>query len=209
MEVIRKLSAAYMVAVAVVVAVWFIVNSFFVDSFNVLNVWYALDVLMLIGLALALIFNYDRKRKEGKREPGEAVSRRYLEVNAAFYLTAGIAILFLHSWFSLLALGDERSLGLGSDLGLKPPGLGSSGRWWTPCFRWSSASPAAQYGGSRRAESYERSYSQSGVQGAALFLPLVLGGRLGRGSEARQGETNGAFSVSQAGCRGAQPPPGV
>ena len=44
---------------------------------------------MIIGLVLALIFNFDRKRKEGKRESGEAVSRRYLEVNTAFYLTGG------------------------------------------------------------------------------------------------------------------------
>ena len=118
MEVIKKLFAAYMVAIAVVVVVWFIVNSFFVDSFGVTNVWFVLDILMSIGVVMALMFNYDRKRKEGRREPSEAVSRRYLEVNTAFYLTAGIAILFLHSWFSLLALGDERSLGLGSDLGL-------------------------------------------------------------------------------------------
>ncbi len=118
MEGIRKLSAAYMVAIAVAVAVWFIVNSFFVDSFSVTNVWLVLNILMIIGLVLALVFNYDRKRKEGGREPGEAVSRRYLEVNTAFYLTAGITILFLHNWLSLLALGDERALGLGSDLGL-------------------------------------------------------------------------------------------
>ena len=88
MEGIRKLSAAYMVAIAVAVAVWFIVNSFFVDSFSVTNVWLVLNILMIIGLVLALVFNYDRKRKEGGREPGEAVSRRYLEVNTAFYLVS-------------------------------------------------------------------------------------------------------------------------
>ena len=38
--------------------------AFFADSFNTLNVWYTLDVLMLIGLAIALIFNYARKREE-------------------------------------------------------------------------------------------------------------------------------------------------
>ena len=108
MEAVKKLFGAYLTGVATVVAVWFIVNSFFADSFNTLNVWYTLDVLMLIGLAIALIFNYARKREEERgREPGEAVSRRHLAVNTAFYLTAGITILFLHNWFSLLANGSD------------------------------------------------------------------------------------------------------
>lgn len=107
MEAVKKLFGAYLTGVATVVAVWFIINSFFADSFNTLNVWYTLDILMAIGLAAALLFNYDRKRREGRREPGEAVSRRYLEVNTAFYLTAGITILFLHNWFSLLANGSD------------------------------------------------------------------------------------------------------
>ena len=108
MEAIKKLFSAYLIGVAMVVAVWFIINAFFADSFNTLNVWYTLDVLMLIGLAIALIFNYARKREEeAGREPGEPVSRRHLEVNTAFYLTAGITILFLHNWFSLLANGSD------------------------------------------------------------------------------------------------------
>jgi len=108
MEAVKKLFGAYLTGVATVVAMWFIINSFFTDSFNTLNVWYTLDVLMAIGLAIALIFNYARKREEeAGREPGEAVSRRHLEVNTAFYLTAGITILFLHNWFSLLANGSD------------------------------------------------------------------------------------------------------
>ncbi|MYC37182.1 MAG: hypothetical protein F4X66_09775 [Chloroflexi bacterium] len=108
MEAVKKLFGGYLIGVAMVVAVWFIINSFFADSFNTLNVWYTLDVLMVIGLAIALIFNYARKREEERgREPVEAVSRRHLEVNTAFYLTAGITILFLHNWFSLLANGSD------------------------------------------------------------------------------------------------------
>ena len=119
MEAIKKLLGMYLVGVAIVVAVWFIINSFFVDSFETLNVWYILDILMVVGVAVGLAFNYDRKRREERgREPGDPITRRYLEVNVGFYLTAGITILLLHNWFSLLALGDERSLGLGSDTGL-------------------------------------------------------------------------------------------
>ena len=108
MEAIKKLFGAYLIGVATVVAVWFIINSFFVDSFEVINVWYVLDILMVVGLGVALVFNYARKREEeAGREPGEAVTRRHLEVNTAFYLTAGITIIFLHNWFAFLHGGPE------------------------------------------------------------------------------------------------------
>ena len=104
-----------------VVAVYFIINNinnFLAGSFDVLRVWHVLDVLMLIGLASALIFNYASMREEGRR--GEAVTRRALEVNTAFFVTAGVTILFLHNWLSLLALGPDMALGPNS-LNPNPP----------------------------------------------------------------------------------------
>ena len=119
MDRLKKLSGVYLVGVAVVVAVYFIINNFLAGSFDVLSVWYVPDALMLIGLALALIFNYASMREESGR--GETVTRRYLEVNTAFFVTAGVTVLFLHNWFSLLALGPGQ-------LKRQPPGLGNLGR---------------------------------------------------------------------------------
>ena len=45
------------------------------------------------------------RRTEGRRDADQTVTRRYLEANLSFYSTAGITILFLHNWFSLLAFG--------------------------------------------------------------------------------------------------------
>ena len=107
---LKKLAGAYMIVLAVVVAVYFIINTVLAESFtkdDVRTVWYVLDVLMLIGLVLALVFNYGRKREEDGGGSGGAVTRRYLEVNLAFYLTAAVTILFLHNWLSLLALGGD------------------------------------------------------------------------------------------------------
>ena len=43
-----------------------------------------------------------------RRRPGQwRVTRRYLAANVDFYLTAGVTVLFLHNWFSLLALGAD------------------------------------------------------------------------------------------------------
>ena len=107
---LTKLAGAYMIVLAVVVAVYFIINTVLgesFDDFDVQSVWYVVDVLMLIGLVLALVFNYARKREEDGSDSGGAVTRRYLEVNLAFYLTAAVTILFLHNWLSLLALGGD------------------------------------------------------------------------------------------------------
>ena len=106
-EAIKKLFGIYLILVATAVAVWFVINTFFSDAFDISNVWYVLDTLMAIGLAVALVFNFDRKRRVDDRSQGEAISRSYLEVNVAFYLTAGITILFLHNWISFLVNGSD------------------------------------------------------------------------------------------------------
>ncbi len=107
MDTVKKLLGMYLVVVATAVAVWFIINTFFVDSLDVSDVWFVLNILMVIGLAVALIFNFDRKRREDNRSPGDPISRGYLEVNTAFYLTAGITILFLHNWLSFIYNGAD------------------------------------------------------------------------------------------------------
>ncbi len=104
---LKRPAGAYMAAVGTAVAVYFIINPFLSESFDVITVWYVLDVLMVIGLGLALVFNFIRKHELGKRDPEGPITRPYLEVHVAFYLTAAITILFLHNWFSLLALGED------------------------------------------------------------------------------------------------------
>ncbi len=102
---LKRPAAVYLIGVAIAVAVFFVGNTFLLDSIEVRDVWYVLDVLMFIGLVIALPYNFARKRSECDADPRGSVTRRYLEVNAAYYLTVGVTILFLHSWFSLLAQG--------------------------------------------------------------------------------------------------------
>ena len=58
-----------LVGIAVVVAVWFIINTFFVNVFEVQDVWYVLDAFMFAGLVLALGFNARRMASEGTMLP--------------------------------------------------------------------------------------------------------------------------------------------
>ena len=103
MEGLNKLAGAYLVIVAVVVAVFFIINNFLTDAIDVMTVWLVLDVLMAVGLALGLIYNYRAKRDADGAGDGPGTFRRSLEANTAFYVTAGVTILFLHNWFALLS----------------------------------------------------------------------------------------------------------
>ena len=104
---LKKLAGVYLMLLAIVVAVFFIINNFLSDAIDVQTVWLALDVLMLIGLAIGLIYNYGRKKAVDGGGEGDSVTRGYFEANAAFFVTAGVAILFLHNWFALLANGGD------------------------------------------------------------------------------------------------------
>ena len=107
MKLLKQVSAQYMMWVAVAVGGFFVINPLLNESIDVVLVWQVLDVLMAIGLAAAFIVNSARKVTEGGRDPGLPVTRRYVEINAAFYLTIGVTVLFLHNWFSLLAYGTD------------------------------------------------------------------------------------------------------
>ena len=107
MSLLRQVSAQYMMWVAVAVGGFFVINPLLNESIDVVLVWQVLDVLMVIGLAAAFIVNSARKVTEGGRDPNLPVTRRYVEINAAFYLTIGVTVLFLHNWFSLLAYGTD------------------------------------------------------------------------------------------------------
>ena len=112
MTKLKKPAGAYLIGIAVIVAAFFITNPLLSGLLDPTKVWAVLNILMLIGLMMALAFNYAGKRTLDKgQEPDGSVSRRNLEINIAFYLTAGVTILFLHNWFSLLAQGAESLAG--------------------------------------------------------------------------------------------------
>ena len=104
---IKKLAGAYLALLAIAVAVFFIINNFLTDAIDVPTVWLVLDVLMVIGLAVGLVYNYGRKRAADGGNDGDGVTRGYFEANTAFFVTAGVSILFLHNWFALLANGTD------------------------------------------------------------------------------------------------------
>lgn len=108
MEAVRKMLGMYLVMLAMVVAVWFIINTLFLDMLDPTNVWFVLDILMLIGLVVGLLFNLYRKRAmDSERSHGDGITQPYLEANILFYATAAVFILFMHNWIAFLKIGLE------------------------------------------------------------------------------------------------------
>ena len=110
MDNARRPAGVYLIAVSLAVGVFFIISSFFEanDTFDVQSVWSVLDVLMAVGLAIGLTLLYmDKMEERGQHAAGQGDIRRYIAINATFYVTAAIAILFLHNWLNLLANGAE------------------------------------------------------------------------------------------------------
>ena len=107
MDALRKPVGAYLVLVAIAVAVFFIINPLLDDSIDVPAVWSVIDILMVIALALGLLFAYLGKQRVDAQQTGDGVSRAYLEANVTFFAVAAVTVLFLHSWFSLLAGGAD------------------------------------------------------------------------------------------------------
>ena len=104
----RKMLGMYLVLLAMVVAVWFIINNLFIDVLDVTDVWFVLDILMLVGLVAGLVFNVMRKRAmDSERSNSDGITRAYLEANVLFYATAAVLILFMHNWITFLKIGLE------------------------------------------------------------------------------------------------------
>ena len=104
MESIQKLLGAYLIGVAIVVAVYFVIGPLLPDAHDQGDVWFVLDILMATALPAALYANLQRKLSAGRLDTGDGVTRRYLEANAAFYAAAAITLLFLYNWFKFLVL---------------------------------------------------------------------------------------------------------
>lgn len=107
---VKQLGGIYLIAVSLIVVVFFISNSFFDanDTFDVLSVWYVLDVLMLIGLVIGLVLSFGDKTEERRqRAAGTSDAGRYIAVNGTFYGIVVVTILFLHNWVALLAYGSD------------------------------------------------------------------------------------------------------
>ena len=106
MSILIRAAAAYLVLLAAVVAVNFIVTPLYHPGGDEpFTVWEILNWFMAVGMVIALAASYVEKRRvDGD---GSADLKRYLEANAVFYGAVAVFILFFWNWFSSLSPNNE------------------------------------------------------------------------------------------------------
>ena len=102
MPMLNRLVAAYLLLVAVVVAVNFIVTPWYHPGGDEpFEVWEILNYFMAAGMVLGLAGSYIEKRRVDADSSADVKS--YLGSNAAFYGTVAVFLLYFWNWFSLLS----------------------------------------------------------------------------------------------------------
>ena len=81
-------------------------------SFSGGAIWWWIDILIALGLVIAAVISFQRKRAVD-RAGGQQITREYLEANLLFWAMVISVFWFLRSWFAFL-------LGLDNDYA-----------WWT------------------------------------------------------------------------------
>ncbi len=102
MSILIRAAAAYLVLVAVTVAVHFIITPLYHPGGDApFELWAFHNWFMTVGIVITLAASYVAKRRvDGD---GSADLKSSLEANAVFYLTAVVFMLFFWNWFSALS----------------------------------------------------------------------------------------------------------
>ncbi len=106
MSILIRATAAYMVLVAVAVAVHFIITPLYHPGGDApFSAWDILNWFMAVGMVITLAASYAQKR----RVDGEASAdlKRYLGANTVFYAAVAMFILFFWNWFSALSPNNQ------------------------------------------------------------------------------------------------------
>ena len=104
---LRRIGAIALALVSLAVAIHYVFGSLYADAVDVIGVWAILDWFMAAGILIALIVHFTAKQALDREGAGDSVTRRYLEVNLAFYTTVFLSLWFFWNWFDFLTSGDE------------------------------------------------------------------------------------------------------
>ncbi len=106
MSALHRLLAVLFGAFALVVTVQFVFSPFYQDAVDIGQLWNYVNYVMAIGVLAALVVHYLRKRAFAGT--AESLSREYLEVNVAFYLSLVLTLCFFWNWFDDITVGESQ-----------------------------------------------------------------------------------------------------
>ena len=102
MLLLGRVTSVYLIVLAVVVAVNFIITPLYHPGGDEpFTVWETLNWFMAVGMLITVIASYVQKRRVDA--DGSSDVRRYLEANAVFYVAVVVFLIFFWNWFSDLS----------------------------------------------------------------------------------------------------------
>ena len=105
MNALGKILAVLFGAFALVVTVQFVLSPLYQDAVDIGQVWNYVNYLLAVGVLAGLIVHYVRKR--ALTVLAGSITRGYLEINLAFYLSVVLALCFFWNWFDDLTVGAD------------------------------------------------------------------------------------------------------
>ena len=106
MLLLSRVTSVYLIVLAVVVAVNFIITPLYHPGGDEpYTVWETLNWFMAVGMVATVIASYVQKRRVDA--DGSSDLKSYLEANAAFYLAVVVFLIFFWNWFSNLSANNE------------------------------------------------------------------------------------------------------
>ncbi len=106
MLLLGRVTSVYLIVLAVVVAVNFIITPLYHPGGDEpYTVWETLNWFMAVGMVATVIASYIQKRRVDA--DGSSDVKRYLEANAVFYLAVVVFLIFFWNWFSNLSANNE------------------------------------------------------------------------------------------------------
>lgn len=115
MDILRMLVAVVLIFCSIAVSLQFVLGPLYSDIGQAeLAVWYYLDILMAVSIAITLAVQLQRKRA-ADRIRGDVLNRERLEANVMFYLSLLVALWFFRNWFDFLSsnpIGDQSTASL-------------------------------------------------------------------------------------------------
>ena len=106
MLLLGRVTSVYLIVLAVVVAVNFIITPLYHPGGDEpYTVWETLNWFMAVGIGITVISSYVQKRRVDA--DGSSDLKRYLEANAVFYLAVVVFLIFFWNWFSNLSANNE------------------------------------------------------------------------------------------------------
>ena len=103
---LKYLLGLYQAIVAVAVFVFFSFSHVYrlviPVEIGAVTIWWWLDILMLIGLLMALVVSFQRKRALDQSESDGRLTREYFEANLLFWATIVAILWFIRSWVAFV-----------------------------------------------------------------------------------------------------------